>query len=143
MDAVAAELSRSLSASAQAWGRDLALVFVGRDRRGATSDPILARYRVERALASLAPSLAHAMSSLAQEWSLGPSHWAQPARALVRAAAEASSGTSPDAILAPLARAAIATLVDHLFSLSVAPKPGAGPAGLLRELQAFAEALEA
>lgn len=141
-EAVAAELSRSLSASGQAWGRDLGLVFVGRDSRSLTNNPVLARYRVDRALSVLAPPLAHAMASLAREPTLGPSQWAQPARSLVRAVAEATEGTHEEAILAPLARAAVATLIDHLFAHSVAPRPSAGPAGLLRELEAFAAALE-
>jgi small GTP-binding protein len=141
-ETITEELSRSLSAPAQAWGRDLALVFVGRDRESAARDPMLAHYRVERAVASLAPPLARAMASLARESGLGPSQLAPSARALVRAAAEASEGTEPDALLAPLARSAIATLVDRLFSLSVPPPSAPGPAGLLRELRAFAAALE-
>jgi small GTP-binding protein len=141
-DALATDLSRSLSAPAEVWARDLALVVVGRDRKSVERDPILARYRVERAVATLAPTLARAMSSLAGEAELAPALLAQTARALVRAAAEVSEGTDPQALLEPLARAAIATLVDRLFSLSVARSSKFGPAGLVRELRALAAVLE-
>jgi GTP-binding protein EngB required for normal cell division len=141
-DAVAEELSQSLSSPAQAWGRDLELVFIGRERKSAVRDPILARYRVDRAVAALAPSLARIMASLSGDEGLDPSQWTQSARALVRAAADASEGAHPESLLAPLARAAVATLVERLFSLSVAPPAKPGPAGLLRELRALAAALD-
>jgi GTP-binding protein EngB required for normal cell division len=141
-DDVAAELARSLAPSAQAWGRDLALVFVGRDRESATRDTVLTRYRAERAVAAVAPALARALASLAPESSLGPSQLAPAARTLVRAAAEASDAPEPDALLTPLARAAVATLVERLFALSVAPAPKALAQGFVRELTAFTEALQ-
>jgi small GTP-binding protein len=141
-DSVAADLAGSLDSSAKAWGRDLALVFVGRDRESATRDPSLVRYRVERAVAALAPPLAHALSSLSPEGASGPSRFSAVARALVRAAAEASQAPDPEALLLPLARAAVATLVDHLFAQSVTPAPTTIAAGLARELAVFAAALE-
>jgi GTP-binding protein EngB required for normal cell division len=141
-DAVAAALARSLGASAQAWQRDLALVFVGRDRESRARDPFTARYRIERAVAAVAPPLARALASLAPEAHLGPSQLNPTARSLVRAAAEASTEPDPAALLEPLARAAVATFVEHLFALSVAPAPPTHAAGLVRELAAFASALE-
>jgi small GTP-binding protein len=141
-NAVAAELARSLAPSAQEWGRDLAVVFVGRDRESTNRGGILARYRAERAVAAMAPPLARALASLAPESSLGPSQLAPAARTLVRAAAEASEASDPDALLLPLARAAVATLVERLFALSIAPAPRARAQGLLRELTAFTEALQ-
>jgi cellulose synthase operon protein C len=141
-EAVGAELAQSLSPAAQAWGRDLALVFVGRDRESGTRDPVLTRYRVERAVATMAMPLAHALAALAHESTLGPSQLAPVTRALVRAAAESSDAPEPEAILAPLARAAVATLVDRLFALSVAPAPATRAAGVVRELEALAAALE-
>jgi small GTP-binding protein len=140
-DTVAAALASSLAAPAQAWGRDLALVFVGRDRESVTRDPSLARYRVERAVAALAQPLARALSSLAPEARLGPAHLASMARMLVRAAAEASIAPDPGALLLPLARAAVATLVDHLFAQSTPSAPTTLAPGLVRELTAFAAAL--
>jgi len=141
-DSVAADLARSLGPSAQAWGQDLALVFVGRDRQSAARDPSLIRYRVERAVAALAQPLARALSSLAPQAGLGPAQLAPAARTLVRAAAEASEDADPEALLLPLARASVATLVDHLFALSVRPTPATRAAGLVRELAAFAAALD-
>ena len=141
-DTVAQDLARSLSAPAKAWGRDLSLVFVGRDRDAAARDPLLVRYRVERAVVALAPPLAHALSSLAPEGVSAPSRFAAVARTLVRAAAEASGAHEPDLMLLPLARAAVATLVDQLFAQSVSPPAATRAAGLVRELTAFAAALE-
>ena len=141
-DSVAQDLARSLSAPAKAWGRDLSLVFVGRDRDAAARDPMLVRYRVERAVVALAPPLALALSSLAPEGASGPSRFAPIARTLVRAAAEASEAREPDAMLLPLARAAVATLVDQLFAQSVSPPEATRAAGLVRELTALAAALE-
>jgi small GTP-binding protein len=141
-DRIAQELAQALAPSGQSWARDLALVFIGRDQKSAARDPVLARYRVERAVASLASPMARALSSLAPEGSLGPSQLAPVARTLVRAAAEASEASDPDALLRPLARAAVAALVDQLFALSMAPAPKAGAAGLLRELSALTRALQ-
>ena len=141
-DTVAQDLARSLSAPAKAWGRDFSLVFVGRDRDAAARDPLLVRYRVERAVVALAPPLAHALSSLAPEGVSAPSRFAAVARTLVRAAAEASGAHEPDLMLLPLARAAVATLVDQLFAQSVSPPAATRAAGLVRELTAFAAALE-
>jgi GTP-binding protein EngB required for normal cell division len=139
-DAVAEHLATSLAPHAKAWASDLELVHVGRDRADARADPMLARYRVDRALAALAPPLARALASLAPEAALSPSQIAPFARALVRAAAAAAPG-DPEELLPPLARAAVTTLVDQLFALSVAaPGPTRAP-GLLRELNALATAL--
>jgi GTP-binding protein EngB required for normal cell division len=139
-DAVVDQLRRSLQPAAEAWNRDLALVFVGRDPDAAATDPVLARYRVERALSLVAPPLALAMNALAPEAAIGAASLAPAARALVRAAAGASI-TDPDALLTPLARAAVATLVEQLFALSVSTEPPASAPGILRELRAFADAL--
>ena len=142
MEVVSEQLSRSLRPAADAWKRDLALVFVGRDPDAAAGDPVLARYRVERALALIAPSLALALSALAPEASLSAASLSPVARALVRAASGASF-PDPETLLPPLARAAVATLVEQLFVLSVAPAPETATQGVLRELRAFAQALGA
>jgi hypothetical protein len=138
-DAIARELARSLAPAAEAWQRDLALVHVGRDRSSATGDPVLARYAADRALDALAPPLARSLTSLVPEAALSPVQIAPLSRAVVRAAASASSDA--ESLLPPLASAAVATLVEHLFALSVAPPPGAPAAGLLRELHALAAVL--
>jgi cellulose synthase operon protein C len=143
-DAVAAQLARSLGPSAEAWRRDLALVFVGRERETARRDPVLVRYRVERAVATLGQPLAHALAALSAGSGVAPSELASVARAIVRAAAHASEtpvAGAPDALLEAVARAAVATLVEHLFSRSMAPLPVTPAAGLVRELAAFTAAL--
>jgi hypothetical protein len=99
------------------------------------------RYRVERALALLAPPLARALASLVPEAALAPAQLAPQARAVVRGAA--SQGDPDDArLLEGLAEAALGTLVEQLFALSVAPPAGPLAAGLLRELRAFESALQ-
>ncbi len=131
-------LARSLEPYAQAWSRDVELVFVGRDRAASERDPVLARYRVDRALATLAPALALALASLAPEADVTPSQAAPDARAIVRTAAMASP--TRDALVDTIARAAVATWVERLSALSLrTPTPGAA-AGVERELRAFAAA---
>lgn len=139
-DALAAELASALQPHADQWAADMALVFVGRDPDAAERDPVLARYRIDRAIATLAPPLARSLASLAPEASLTPAQLGPLSRTLVRAAASASA---PDAgaLLPPLSRAAIATLVEQLFAQSVAPPPQSASQGALRELHALAAAL--
>ncbi len=116
---IARHLAKSLEPAADAWQRDLALVYVGRDRASATASA--------------------SMASLPPEAALAPAQLAPIARTLVRAAAS----VSPDAetLVPALSRAAVATLVEHLFALSVPPAPTARAAGVLRELHALAAAL--
>ncbi len=139
--ALAEKLARSLAPAAQAWDRDMAVVFVGRDRATALRDPVLARYRVERAAGALTLPLARALASLAPEAELAPALLAPWARALVRATTAAARGPDPEEWLLPLARASIDTLVDELFSRSGAPAPSSVAAGIARELAAFSSAL--
>ena len=138
-EALATHLAKSLEPVAQAWASDLELVFVGRDRSSVTTDPVLARYRVDRAVASLAPPLARALASLGHD-SLSPAELAPFARSLIRAAASCSP-PQPEALLPPLARAAVATLVEQLFARSVATPRASQARGLLRELDALRAAL--
>jgi hypothetical protein len=137
---VAAKLSRSLAPHAVQWQRDIELVFVGRDRESAAHDPALARYRVDRALTTLAPPLARALASLAPAGSVTPAAMEAPARAIVRAAAFGSAVPDDDT-LAAIANAAVASLVDELFARSAPPASPRTAAGVLRELGAFARAL--
>jgi small GTP-binding protein len=139
-DALAEQLATSLAPSAEAYTRDLSLVFVGRDADAASRDPVLARYRVDRAVAALAPALSRALASLAPEAALSPAQLAPTARTLVRAAA-AASPSQDDAPLLALSRAAVSTLVEQLFTLSSAPAPSTRAAPLLAELRALAGAL--
>jgi GTP-binding protein EngB required for normal cell division len=149
-DALAARLAASLEPQAETWKRDLELVFIGRDRGAAERDPLLGRYRVDRAVVSIAPALARAMASLVPEVELPPTRVASHARAIVRAAAFAESGVRFDSRsdsgerLTAIAHAAVATLVEELLGMSVPASAGAagpGAAGVLRELSAFHAAL--
>jgi GTP-binding protein EngB required for normal cell division len=140
-EAIAAHLAKSLEPVAQAWAKDLELVFVGRDRTSATTDPVLARYRVDRAVATLAPPLARALASLVPRATLSPAQLAPFARPLVRAAASCAP-PDPEALLPPLARAAVATLVEQLFALSLRAPGVTHAVGVLRELDALRTALE-
>ena len=136
------QLLEQLAPAAQEWAEDLALVFVGRDPTRAAADPALAHYRAERAVLALASPLARALAALAPEALLTASQLGPTARALTRAAAEACPQPDADALLSPLARAAIATLVEQLFALSVAPASRSRSVAMARELRALSEALE-
>jgi small GTP-binding protein len=138
-EAVARDLAKSLAPAAEAWQRDISLVYVGRDRASTLGDPVLARYAVDRALDGLAGPLARALAALVPEATIAPSSLTPLSRALVRAAASISSDA--ESLSLPLARSAVATLVDHLFAQSTAPPPTARAAGLLRELHALAAVL--
>jgi hypothetical protein len=140
-DVIARELAASLRSHAQAWAQDLELVFVGRDAQHALVDPVLARYRVDRALAALSPALSRAMALLAPEVSLPPDRLIAGARAIVRTAVSHASRDLDD-VLETIARAAVGTLVDLLLLLGQAPARPTRTAGALRELEAFARALQ-
>jgi GTP-binding protein EngB required for normal cell division len=139
---VAGQLAQSLTAPAQAWAGDLALVFVGRNPESAARDAVVARYRVERAVATLGPPLAQAMAAMAPPDALVPAQVAPVARALVRATVDASPARDVDAILRPLARAAVDSLVERLFTLSAPPAAPAQAEGLVHELTALSNALK-
>ena len=102
---------------------------------------MLARYRVDRAIAAIAPALSRALSAIVPEVDLTPARLAPLARAVVRAAA----WSAPDdarGMLSGTAQAAVATLVEHLLTMSVIPAPSTTAAGVLRELDAFRNALD-
>ena len=146
---IAKSLATSLEPALQAWQGDLSVVVTGRDRDAVASDPVLMRYRVERALARITPPLCDALAALAREKSqpdridregtapeIHPAELAPLARALVRQFAFAGS-TSGHA----LSRAAVATLIEHAFGRAT-PEVRAGTAMWLeRELFSFSEAL--
>jgi GTP-binding protein EngB required for normal cell division len=139
-DAIVEHLAESLSPQEAAWARDLELVFIGRDPAAAARDPVLARYRVDRAVAAIAPALSRALPAIVPEVDLAPARVAPLARAVVRASAWSAQGDA-HGLLAAVAQAAVATLVDQLLAMSVAPAPSTVAAGVLRELSAFRDAL--
>jgi small GTP-binding protein len=138
-DEVASNLAQSLAPHAQAWSRDVELVFVGRDRASIERDPVLGRYRVERALSIVAPALALALASLAPEAHLSPAQVTPDARSIVRTAALASA--SRDGLVNAVARASVSAWIERLSALSLQPPPTGRAAGVARELRAFAAVL--
>jgi cellulose synthase operon protein C len=139
-DGIADRLATSLGPHAAAWARDLELVFIGRDPEAAAHDPVLARYRVDRAVAAIAPALTHALTAIVPEVDLPPARLAPRGRAVVRAAAWSAPAHAPE-MLAAIAQASVATLVEQLLAMSVAPAPSTATQGVLRELSAFRAAL--
>jgi GTP-binding protein EngB required for normal cell division len=139
-DELSARLAASLLPDAEGWARDVNLVFVGRDPEAAARDPVLARYRVDRAVAALALPLARALASLVPEVRLVPDDLLHAARAIVRATAWGPS-SDPSSLVRAIARSAVATLAEYLFAQSSAAPPTGRAAGVVRELRAFATAL--
>ena len=140
-DETAVGLAKSLLPAAATWKSDVDVVVTGRDPDAVARDRVLSRYRIDRALDRLAPPLAHALVALAPDCGVHPAQTLPLARHLVRAAAACSDGKSYESIAAPLARAAVSALTEHLFALALPPEPPARAAGLLRELGACADAL--
>jgi small GTP-binding protein len=138
---IAIKLAASLSAAAQTWARDLELVFVGHEDNRASVDPVLGRYRVDRALAALSLPLARALVSLVSETDLPIARLIPGSRAIVRTAVS-SGPVDLDEMLRAVARAAVATLVELLFALGETQAAPTRTAGTLREFKAFARALK-
>lgn len=138
-DDLAANLAESLEPHAQSWARDADLIFVGRSGE-ASRDPAIMRYRVDRALAALAPALTRALASLAPEAGVAPADLLPGVRSIVRAAVEASPFDA-GAIVRAMARAGIAMLVDGLFAASTAARVARPAEGVVCELRAFAAVL--
>lgn len=143
-NSLAERVALALGPAAAVLEGDMRLVSAGRDRESAANDPALRRYRTNRAVAEVAPALRDALIDLAPE---APSSGLDPSlRALVRGA---SGDVAPDAALdakpalIALARGALSTWVEHLLVLASASPPPERAAGVVRELSAFAGALEA
>jgi small GTP-binding protein len=141
--AIESQLVASLRPHAEAWAHDLDLVFVGRDPQNVLVDPVLARYRVDRALAALAPALSTGLASLSPEGAFSPEQLGPCARAIVRTAASCGRMglDGLDEMLAAIARSALATLAEMLLVFGGAGHAATRTAGALRELEAFERAL--
>jgi hypothetical protein len=138
-DDVARRIEAALTSAAAAWQSDMTMLAAGRDPEAAAKDPTLLRYRVDRALARLARPLAQSLAGAADGAPVSPADLTATSRILVRTFAD----TARDATsLAPLARSAVATLLDLLASLAAAFAHDPSPAsGIVRELAALAAAL--
>jgi small GTP-binding protein len=140
-DDAAQVVAGALGGVAADWKRDLDVVVTGRDAAQAEADPVLTRYRIDRAVTRLAQPLAAVLASIAggadtpgaTEEDLGPM-----VRAVVRTFA-ASGGRA--GALVPLTRSAIATLVEHLLELAAAPPERGRAEGRVAELEAIGAAL--
>jgi small GTP-binding protein len=139
LDTAVETLATVLEPAAEARKRDLDLAVTGREPRTAAADPLLARYRADRALVRLAPPLAYALAELVPSSDLAAKELVPLARALVRGFA--SAGGDPP--VSALARAAATTLVEHLGALAVLPPAVSRANGRVRELSALANALSA
>ncbi len=138
IDKGADRIAAALAPAAEARRSDLALIVTGRDARATAGDPQLTRYRADRALVRLAPPLARSLAELAPPEDVGVEELLPMARALVRGFAAGGD----DAPLSGLARAAAASLVEHLGALAVLPPSPRHARGRVRELDALAGALD-
>lgn len=136
VDDAAKIVAGALGQAASAWTQDVETIVTGRNAAQAEADPMLMRYRVDRATAHLAPPLARVLASLAGDAS--ERDFAQLARALVRTFA--ATGGRADGIVA-LTRSAVSSLVEHLTELAVAPEERGAAEGRVAELEAIARAL--
>jgi small GTP-binding protein len=138
-DEAAQIVAGALAPAAAEWRRDLEVVVTGRDAQQAEADPVLARYRVDRAVSRLAIPLARVLASVAQEGDGAAERDLAPiARAVVRTFAAAGGRAEA---LVPLTRAAIASLVEHLQELAVAPPERGRAEGRVAEFEALLAAL--
>ena len=140
-DDAAQVVAGALLGAAADWKHDLDVVVTGRDAAQAEADPVLMRYRIDRAVTRLAQPLARVLASVAggadtpgmTEEDLGPL-----CRAVVRTFA-ASGGRST--ALVPLTRSAIASVVEHLLELAASPPERGRAEGRVAELEAISLAL--
>ena len=131
----------ALGSAAADWKRDLDVVVTGREKAQVEADPVLSRYRVDRAITRLAQPLARVLASIAggADTAGATEHDLLPmTRAVVRAFA-AAGGRSDT--LVPLTRSAIASMVEHLIELAGAPPERGRAEGRVAELEAIAGAL--
>ncbi|HVJ89089.1 MAG TPA: dynamin family protein, partial [Labilithrix sp.] len=145
-DEAAQVVAGALSAAASDWKRDLEVVVTGRDRQQAEQDPVLVRYRVDRARSRLAAPLARVLASIARGQATSDVDGARAEDLLpvVNAAVRtfAAANGRADALL-PLTRSAVASLVEHLLELASTPPEQGRAEGRVAELEAIGRALDA
>jgi small GTP-binding protein len=145
-DEAAQVVAGALGNAAAEWRRDLEMVVTGRDRQQVDNDPVLLRYRIDRARSRLAQPLARVLASIArgQGQTDVEGARAEDLMPIVHATVRtfAATGGHADALL-PLTRSAIASLVEHLLELATAPPERGQAEGLVAELEAIQRALEA
>jgi small GTP-binding protein len=144
-DDAAQVVAGALGPAAADWKRDLDVVVTGRDRQQVASDPVLLRYRVDRARSRLTEPLTKVLASIARGSATVdvPGAAADDLLPVVHAAVRtfAAAGGRAEALL-PLTRSAIASLVEQLLDLAVAPPARGRAEGRVAELEAVQKALE-
>jgi hypothetical protein len=140
-DAGIPRLTEALMGPAVALRLDLSQVLVGRDKSSAAQDPLMRQYVMARTLEALSEPLATALSSLSGPATVSPSDLIALSRALLRGAIASTTAPNPEIDVVALARAAVATLVEHLFALSSSTPAMSRTRGMVRELTAFEIAL--
>lgn len=133
------------------WQGQLAALSLGKDRERAEAeekDPQIGKYRVDRALAELAPALARVLSRMTVKETrtggpataplLSEADLLPAARAVVRGFAARDAGDAKD--LPALARAGVALLIEQLALGALAPEEEGEPT-VASEVAAFAAAL--
>jgi hypothetical protein len=146
IDRGSADAAKSLAASLlpaiAAWQNDLTMVVTGRDAQTAAASAAFDRYRADRVLAHLSQPLALALAGLADGTGLTPTDLASTARAIARPFGFFRTiGDPKDTVAEPMARAAVATLLDLLVARSVIEPTPRTAGGRARELASFDEAL--
>jgi small GTP-binding protein len=138
----AKSLAASLLPAIAAWQNDLTMVVTGRDAQTAVASAAFDRYRADRVLAHLSQPLALALAGLADGTGLTPTELASTARAIARPFGFFRVIGDPKEMIAePMARAAVATLLDLLVARSVVETTSQTAGGRARELATFDEAL--
>jgi hypothetical protein len=140
-DEAAQVAAGALGAAAADWQRDLDVVVTGRDAAQAEADPVLTRYRIDRASTRLAQPLARVLASIAGGVDT-PGATEDDLGSMVRAVVRtfAATGGRADALL-PLTRSAVTSLVEHLLELAAAPPERGRAEGRVAELEAIGSAL--
>ncbi len=131
LDGHAKSVADALGPHVADWRRDVEVVAVGRDAADATSDPVVSRYAIDRALSHLCEPAARALAALSGDAQVTTAQWMPLMRVAVRAAAGAPPGS---AWLGMLSRALVATAIDELGARAIAKPAPSYEAGLLSEL---------
>ncbi len=144
-DDAAQVIAGALGPAAAEWQGDLEVLVTGRDRQQAESDPLVLRYRVDRARSRLAAPLARVLASLARGESAIDVEGAraEDLMAVVHTAVRtfALANGHADSLL-PLTRSAIASLAEHLLQLASKAPERARSEGLVAELATVLATLE-
>jgi small GTP-binding protein len=145
-DQAAQVVAGALGNAAAEWRRDLEMVVTGRDRQQVENDPVLLRYRIDRARSRLAQPLARVLASIARGQGQADVEGAgaEDLMPIVHATVRtfAATGGRADALL-PLTRSAIASLVEHLLELATTLPERGQAEGRVAELETLQRALEA